>query len=143
MAVNKGVAPVDFSTPVGKFRLLVGDLEYEELDPPEPGLGSYKYFSDLEIESFLEQGDSQEEAAYLAYMQLATAAAMESKSVKDFDLQVDLTKRSGELRAIANMWRNKADSMVGDIFEVFDTVDPRRYPPELAAQPYCGGSKWL
>lgn len=132
MEINRGVAPLDPSSDVGKFRLLIGDTSYEELDPPEVGYGDYGMFSDDEIQVFLDQGETLEDSAYLAYMQLAAAAAIESKSVKDFDLQVDLTKRSGDLRAIALMWRERADAASADIFEVFDISDDDECFPEAA-----------
>ena len=132
MEINRGVAPLDPSSDVGKFRLLIGATSYEELDPPEVGYGDYGMFSDDEIQVFLDQGETLEDSAYLAYMQLAAAAAIESKSVKDFDLQVDLTKRSGDLRAIALMWRERADAASADIFEVFDISDDDECFPEAA-----------
>lgn len=142
MEVNKGVAPLDPTSDVGKFRLLVGDTSYEELDPPESGFGDYTYFSDDEIELFLDQGESMEEAAYLAYLQLAAATALESKTVKDFDLQVDLTKRSGDLRAIALMWRDRADAAGADIFEAFDIVSGPECTPEGMVRTVGRGCRW-
>lgn len=134
MAENRGIAPPDLTTPVGKFRALFGDVEYEEFDPPETGYGKYQKFSDVEIQGFLEVADdSPEGAMYFAYMQLAGSAAIDSKSVKDLDLQVDLTKRSTDLRAIAQIWKDQWDSSTGDIFEVFDIGEPPLSRPELSA----------
>lgn len=142
MPVNRGVAPPDMASDVGKFRALVGDLEYETLDPPEAGYGSYKLFSDDEINVYLEQSEgSLEGAVYLSYLYLASAAALESRSVRDLDLQVDLTKRSGDLRAIAAMWKDRWDEAVGagDIFEVFDTGvgSGCGCVPEASPRPCC------
>lgn len=136
---NPGVAPLDPTSEVGKFRLMIGDTEYVPLDPPEPGFGDYTLFSDAEIEVFLEQGEGPEEAAYFAYLQLAGSAALEAKSVKDFDLQVDLSKRAQELRLIAQMWRDRADALSADIFESFDTKICDRWCCELCERPSCGG----
>ena len=129
---NKGIAPLQPTTDVGQFRLLIGDTSYSDLCPAQPGFGDYGMFSDDEISLFLAQGESPEEAAYLGYLQLAGAAAMEAKSVKDFDLSIDLTKRASELRAIAQMWRDRADALGADIFEVFDLSDRGCVKPELA-----------
>lgn len=134
MADNKGVYPLDPNTEVGKFRLTIGDTSSEPFDPPQPGFQNYTMFSDAEIEAFLEVAESLEGAISLAYLQLAGAAALESKSVKDFDLQIDLTKRAGDLRALALLWQDKADALSADIFEVFDTVSPDFCEPELAAR---------
>lgn len=139
MAINKGVAPPDVTTPVGQMRALLGDLTYAELDPPEVGFGNYVKFSDDEIEAFLAASDSQEGALFLAYMQLAGEAALESKSVKDLDLQVDLTKRATDLRLIAFGWRDRADALGADVFELFDVSinDGCECGPELAANVVC------
>ena len=134
---NKGIAPLQPTTDVGQFRLLVGDTSYSDLCPAQPGYGDFGMFSDDEISLFLSSGESPEEAAYLAYLQLAGAAALEAKSVKDFDLSVDLTKRASELRAVAQMWRDRADALAGDIFEVFDLGNSPRCRPELAPCSRC------
>lgn len=140
MAVNKGVAPPDMTSDLGKLRAILGDLEYTELDPPETGFGSYKFFGDAELQAFLDTGESIEAGAYMAYMQLAAGAAMESKSVKDMDLQVDLTKRATDLRLIAGEWKSRADALSADIFELFDTTIEGDYcEPELAAKTVWGG----
>lgn len=141
MAINKGVAPPNVSTPVGQMRALLGDLTFTELDPPEIGFGNYVKFSDDEIEAFLAASDSQEGALFLAYMQLAGQAALESKNVKDLDLQVDLTKRATDLRLIAFGWRDRADALGADVFELFDvSIDNGcDCTPELAANVMCWG----
>jgi len=140
MAINKGVAPADMNTDVGKLRAILGDLEYVELTPPEAGFGDYRLFGDAELTAFLETGGSIEIAAYFAYMNLAASAAMESKTVKDFDLSIDLTKRATDLRLIAADWRNRGDALAADIFELFDvSIDDCSCPPELAARSVCQG----
>lgn len=138
MAVNKGVAPPDYNTDVGKFRATVGDTHYVELDPPKPGFGDYDLFSDGEIQVFLDTHDSFEGAIGFAYLSLATSAALEAKSVKDFDLQVNTEKRAGELRALAQFWFDRDADLSADIFETFDTVieSGRKCVPELAAKPW-------
>jgi hypothetical protein len=141
MSVNRGVAPLDPASEVGQMRLLLGDTSYVPLAPPEVGFGNYKLFSDDEITTFLVTATSQEGAAALAYLQLAGAAAMESRSVKDVDLQVDLTKRANDLRQIAAMWQGRADAAAADVFELFDTVAPTTCTPELAPVACCGGGR--
>lgn len=142
MAVNRGVAPPVRGTEVGDFRFLIGDAAYEELTPPEAGYGSYKLFSDEEIEVFLSMGTSPEDAAYLAYMQLAGAAALSSSSIQDYDLKVSTEKRATDLRLIAQGWKDRADAAAADIFELFDvSIRDEDCPPELAPWPVrrnCG-----
>lgn len=110
MSENRGVAPPDPVTDTGRFRALSGDLEYQPLDPPIPGWGSYMRFSDAEIEAYLAQADgSVPRAIGYSYLYLAGQAAIASQSVRDYDLQVDTTKRAADLRAIAQFWFDKAD----------------------------------
>ena len=123
---NPGVYPLDPATPVGQFRLLTGDTQSVPLDPPVSGQQDYEKFSDAEIEGYLAAGgDSIPRAIGFAYLYLASQAAMESKSIRDFDLQVDLTKRAADLRAIAQMWFDRGDdddlSSAEEAFEIVPT----------------------
>ena len=138
MTVNKGVAPPNYESEIGKFRATVGDTHYVELDPPQPGYGDYDLFSDGEIQVFLDTHESFEEAVGFAYLSLATSAALEAKNVKDFDLQVNTEKRAGELRALAQFWFDRDSELSADIFEVFDTVieTGRSCVPEATARPW-------
>lgn len=121
MTDNKGAFPLDPTSPVGQFRALIGDTASKPYDPPETGFQNYDMYSDIEIEVFLALSDNSVEGAiYQAYMQMAGAAARESRSVKDLDLQVDLTKRATDLRLIAAEWRDRWESSTAEIFEVFD-----------------------
>jgi hypothetical protein len=136
---NRGIAPLDPSSDVGKVRLLVGDTVYTALVPPEVGYGDYTNFSDDEIEAFLTAGgDSTMRAAGFAYMQLAATAAMESVSIADYDLKVDLTKRAGDLRAMAEFYFEQADQIDGaseDAFIIVPTGQRDDCWPELAERP--------
>lgn len=107
---NPGAVPVDLTSDVGRFRGLVGDLQYEAYDPGEPGFGNFLKYSDAEIEAYIAQGGgSINRAIGFAYLYLAGQAAMESKLTKDYDLTVDNTKRAADLRAIAQFWFDQAD----------------------------------
>lgn len=139
--VNRGVAPLDPATEVGKFRALAGDTEYKPLDPPEAGFGDYEKWSDAEIEVFLSTSDSMSWAIYAAYLQLATSAALASKEISDYDLKVSTTKRADQLLAIAREWKDRADdddnaAGASDIFEVFDMA-PQKCRHELAERCRC------
>lgn len=107
---NPGAYPVDLTSNVGKFRALVGDLNSTPYIPTEPGFQNFDKFSDAEIEAYLAQaGDSINRAIGFSYLYLAGQAAMESRSIKDYDLLVDNTKRAADLRAIAQFWFDQAD----------------------------------
>lgn len=137
---NPGVAPDDPMTPVGLFRVLYGDTESTPYDPVEPGYENYEELSDAEIEGFIAQGgDSVPRGIGYLYLAMAGQAAKESRSVKDYDLTVDLTKRAADLRAIAQIWFDQADdddntAGTNDIFEVFDMA-PQKCRHELAEYP--------
>lgn len=108
---NPGEFPLDPTSNVGKFRLVYGDTQSTPYDPVEPGFQSYTELSDAEIEAFLSTGgDSINRAIGYYYLSLAGQAALTAKSVKDYDLTVDSTKRPAELRALAQWWFDQADS---------------------------------
>lgn len=135
---NEGVYPVDTSSDVGQFRVLAGDAVPSEIDEGN-NTASYAYWSDDEIEVYLATSTSVTWAIYRAYFTLASQAAIESKSVKDYDLQVNLTYRADDLREIARMWFTRAkdeDNAAGttDVFSLFDTVPQGK--PHAEASPY-------
>lgn len=106
---NPGAYPVDLASNVGRFRALIGDLNSSPYDPVEPGFQNFEKFSDAEIEAYLAQGgDSINRAIGFAYLYLAGQAAMQSASIKDYDLTIDETKRAADLRAIAQFWFDQA-----------------------------------
>lgn len=107
---NPGVYPLDASTDVGQFRLVYGDTQSTAYDPVEAGFQNYDELSDAEIEMFLDQGgDSVNRAIGFYYLRLAGDAAKESKSVADYDLRLDLTKRAADLRETAKFYFDQAD----------------------------------
>jgi hypothetical protein len=123
---NPGVFPLDPETPVGQFRVLYGDVYSTPYDPVEPGFQNYEELSDAEISGFLAQGnDSVKRAIGYYYLSLSGTAAKEAKSVKDYDLSVDLTKRAADLRATAQVWFDHAnaddDASQEDAFEIVPT----------------------
>jgi len=140
--VNLGIAPPQPGTDVGKFRVLYGDTSYVALDPPVSGLGDYVELSDDEITLFLEQAvNSVPGAIGWYYLRLSGDAAKVSMSTADYDLKLDSTKRSGDLRAMADFWFDRAaeeDIALGggDIFEVVGPPLGNRYPSFPEASPY-------
>jgi hypothetical protein len=126
---NPGVYPLDPATLVGQTRVLFGDVYSTPYDPVEAGYQNYAELSDAEIEAYLATGGGVPARAIgYYYLSLSGTAAKESKSVKDQDLQVDLTKRAADLRAQAKYWFDLADAADGeaggaDFFDVFPTTD--------------------
>lgn len=142
--MNKGVAPPQPTTEVGQIRFLIGDTTYTELDPPQTGFGSYVICSDDQIVAALEKSEgSENRAAGYIYAMLAGQAAIAAKSVADYDLKLDTTKRAADLRAIAKMWFDQADEEdaldgSGDVFE-FTAVgsrDHRNRPEAMLGRLY-------
>lgn len=142
---NRGVAPYDSSTPTGRFRVFYGDVAYTALTPAEEGYGDYTELSDAEIEAFLTSANG---SVYRAignyYAILAGNAAKVSSSIRDYDLQVDNTKRPADLLNLAKHWWGLADGEdteagTSDVFEVFGLVEQGGCcTVEGAALPYCG-----
>lgn len=110
MAINRGVAPPDFTTQVGQLRSALKDVEYEALVPPELGYGSYAQFSDIELEGLIARaGGSSTRATGFAYLELAAQAAAEAVDWASDDKRVTLSKRASALLAVAKMWLDRAD----------------------------------
>lgn len=139
---NPGAYPVDLTSKVGQFRALTGDLNSTPYDPAYPGYQNFLKFSDAEIEGYLAQGgDSVARAIGYSYLYLAGQAALESKTIKDYDLQIDKTKRAADLTAIAKLWFGQADGeevISGEeAFEIVPTgTSSGRFIPELSIPIY-------
>jgi hypothetical protein len=128
---NIGNTPPDFNAPTGKFRLIAQDINYTELSPSVPGQGAYELFSDAEIAGYMSlYPDSLFRAVGTAYRSLAGRAALEAKIVKDFDLQVDLTKKAAALEAAADAFfeRADADDLLSGAHSTFGITAPNNDP---------------
>lgn len=126
MADNPGAFPLDPMSAVGGFRLASGDTQSVPYDPALPGIQNYTFLSDAEIEQFLAQGQGVTDSGIgYWYLSLAGQAAMQSKSVKDYDLQIDLTKRATDLRAQAKFYFDRSAEQTAGA-EFFDIVDTGR-----------------
>lgn len=139
---NPGEFPVILESKVGQFRALTGDLNSTPYDPAYPGFQNFVKFSDAEIEGYLAQGgDSVARAIGYSYLYLAGQAAMESTAIKDYDLQIDKTKRAADLTAIAKLWFGQADGeeiIAGEeAFEIVPTgTSSGQFVPELSIPIY-------
>lgn len=109
--VNRGVAPVEPSTPVGALRYSIGDLDYEPLDPAETGYGNFPNFSDTELAQFIAQGGgSVTRASGFVYLRFATLAASGAISWRTDDLAVDSKQVASEYRLLARIAFEQADA---------------------------------
>lgn len=137
---NSGVAPYDPSTLVGKVRVITGDVNYGAITA---GMAEYEMFSDDEIEAFLvESEDNVLRAAGYGYLALSGRASLQAKTVKDYDLSVDLKAVAAELRKQADDLFKRADEKdvrdgVSDVFEWAATGRP--YTAAELAEP----ENWL
>lgn len=138
---NEGIVDFDRGSLIGRVRVMSGDssgapYDPEQLNPEGKALGEFELWSDDEIQGFLDVSDgSPTRAIGYGFMALASQAALESRTVKDYDLQVDLTKRATDLRNTAKEWFARADSedvsTEGfDLFQVFDVVPQVTHLPE-------------
>lgn len=110
MATNKGIAPLDPTSAVGQLRLLLGDLDYDGLEPLEEGFGDYYNFSDAELEGFITAGGgSITRASGYAYLRLAAIAASGAISWRSDDLSVDSKIPASEFRLLARIAFEQAD----------------------------------
>lgn len=109
--VNRGVAPLDPLTEVGQLRLLLGDIDYVDLVPPEAGYGDYNNFSDDELEGFILAGSgSITRASGFGYLRLAALAASGAISWRSDDLSLDAKQVAAEYRLLANIAFGQADN---------------------------------
>lgn len=102
---NTGLYPADFSTGVGQVRLLIGDSDPISVSG---STGTYRYFSDAEIEGFLAlQGDSPRLAAARALETIAASQALLLKSWSTDDLSVRGDAIAEALRKLAKQLREE------------------------------------
>jgi len=142
---NSGVYPLDPDTLVGAWRLAYGDVTSVPFDPVVPGFQDYTDYSDDEIAQFIVMGgDSQNRAIGYAYLQQAGAASRQSKTIKDYDLAVDLSKRAEDLRKTAKWYFDLADiedanSGLEDEFLIVDTGTSDGLYDRIEGFPYWPG----
>jgi len=140
---NLGVAPPNFSTNLGSFRLLANDVYFVPTNPAVTGVGDYLLFSDNEIDAYLLLQSNVYRAVGLAYIGLANTAARQAESIKDFDLAIDSRQKAEQLRAQADAFFTLADraDAEGDMgFQIVDTGKQCYCRDELAEYPTskCG-----
>lgn len=90
MSENQGVNPPNYSTLAGNVRLLVGDTDPIDLDPPVLGQGEYAWYSDIELEALgaLHGGNPKRVAIWILSIVPLNQAMLLKKWTTD-DLAVD------------------------------------------------------
>lgn len=140
---ERGVAPLDPATDVGRMRVVLGDTEYEEYDPVQPGFGLYQLFSDAQLQVFLDiTGGSVARAIALAYAQIGASWASTGATVRTDDLTYSAKDSVGNWLNLAAYWRKIADDEDdAAINDYFDLVSLRGgeadCKPELAQWAAC------
>lgn len=109
---NEGAVPVDFASPVGRVRLLIGDTDADPLTlDATSGTGTYVFFSDAEIEAFLTtRGGNTNRAAATILRAIAASQALKLKKWSSADLLVDGSAIANSLLAAARAFEQEADA---------------------------------
>lgn len=109
---NIGIAPPDFTTPIGQLRSIIGDVVYIDLVPPVTGEGDYTNFSDEQLQSFLSMGGGSNLSygAGYAYLTLAAQFAADAVKAVSDDLSIDLSSRADQMRKLATEWFTRGDN---------------------------------
>jgi hypothetical protein len=103
---NEGVAPPNFTTDIGKVRVLLGDTNPTDV---AMGQGTYMYFSDDEIGAFLTMyGDNVKLASARCLETIASSQALLLKSWSSDDLTVNGDRITESLRKLAAQLREEA-----------------------------------
>lgn len=113
-----GVAPVNYATNVGKVRVLLGDVDPENVSQ---GIGEYKYFSDDELVAVLQMYDhSVKLTAARCLETIASSQVLLLKSWSSDDLTVNGDKIAESLRRIAQQLRDEV--LIEESSESFELV---------------------
>lgn len=135
MATN-GVFPVDFTTDVGRVRMLVPDTTTDD------GTSDTDYlFSDDYIRAALDlEGGSVKRAAAALIDVLANDQALLYKSLRTDDLTVNGVAVAQELRQRARSLRGEADRDEAEYFEI--VYDDNGFIPEGTPPQWGRGWMW-
>jgi len=116
---------IDYTTDVGKIRLLIPDTDEANL-----------LLDDDQINAFLGlEGGNVKLAAAQALDTIASSEAMVSKVIRTQDVSTDGAKVAAELRARAAELRRQVDDGVGDDTVGFDVVDFDPYKGFIGYEP--------
>jgi hypothetical protein len=130
---NEGKGEVDFDSPVGVVRLLIGDVDPkpETLDATT-GDGEFVFYSDREIEAFLKlRAGSPQRAAATILRTIAVDQSLKLKKWSSADLMVDGPAITAQLLAAARECERLADQEDGaaGLADTFKLVPVGGYDP--------------
>lgn len=136
---NPGVSPIDVGTPVGSFRVSVGDTSSVALVPAVTGMADYTFFSDAELQVILDTSSNSNSGMASAYRKLAAMLALKATTISTDDLKVATEQRAEIMRKIANDYQTASDSDLSNaaVFSIVYPFDP--YPGEPDKQPWFWG----
>lgn len=101
-----GIYPPDFTTDVGRVRLLIGDLSATNVTG---GSGDFLFYADTDIAGFLTLDANIYRAAGFALNALAAQAADQAQLSKDYDLTLDARQKAEQFREQAKAMFAQAD----------------------------------
>lgn len=115
---NEGIAPPDFTTSVGKVRVLLGDTDPTGI---VDGEGVYLFFSDTEITALLDMHDDNVKLTAARCMEtIAGSQALLLKAWSSDDLTVNGDRIAKELRELAKQLRTEA--IADESSEAFEVI---------------------
>jgi hypothetical protein len=113
-----GVAPVNYASNVGKVRVLLGDVDPENVSEDQ---GEYKYFGDDELVAVLQMYDHNVKMTAARCLDtIASSQALLLKSWSSDDLTVNGDRIAESLRKIAQQLRDEA--LIEESSEAFEMV---------------------
>lgn len=122
--------PPDYSTPLGQLRALLSQTK-QYVDPQNPTAPADYLISDAQLNAYItiNQGGLFGAAAD-ALLALATNEALISKKIRTEDLQTDGPAVAGELRRMADLYRQrqKDEYELIDLDSSFEVVDYQPTP---------------
>lgn len=141
---ERGVAPLDPNTDIGRMRVALGDVDYEEYDPPQPGYGLYQVFSDDQLQVFLDLAKGNvARAIAMAYAQIGASWASTGATIRTDDLTFSAKDSVGNWLTLAAYWNKIADDQddaaVNDYFDLVEVGYRCHCKPELAQWGNCRG----
>lgn len=119
------VYPPDFTSDVGKLRVLIGDL-YQRVDPATPTVPGDYLFSDEELAALVAINPMHIKFAAANAMDIiASNEALVSKKIRTEDLQTDGPAVANAVREHAKALRSEArdEVMRSDSADAFEVVD--------------------
>lgn len=113
------IFPPNYSTPLGQLRALLSQTK-QYVDPQNPTAPADYLISDGQLQAYIAiNRDGLFGAAADALLALATNEALISKKIRTEDLQTDGPAVAGELRRMADMYRQRQK----DEWEALDYED--------------------